>query len=1555
MAKCVYNFKNETDTFSYDALVSKILESNLQDINNELDIVYSIATNQDQLINLFTNLKETNKGIVYTGKLSNKIGSVGDDSSIDYSKNKMSVLDFIDDPRFVDESGKQYLPQMNSENFIKNRAAILEEQGLSPEDALKKAKDEEPKWKQQRNDGIILHYILKNYLESTEEVKNALDQLSNLFSGETDLVKRIQTYKDNDTLLNSLLQLSKNTVIINPKGSKVIQTIPIKSTIKLPSGEEIEVIDSIDRVVVDQNGYIKVYKFKITEDNPINWGDRSKSGHKPKVEKYRYELAFIKQMLYDSGFLTNKDMKKVSLNLLVAQIEYDKELDAEGNLVVKEIKKPMDISMDINNDRSQMDRHIEISKKFINPKVKIEVTDEAIEKANAHMERVWVDKNIKTEATVKSVEQWIEDNKDTKIFKIEPTPGAANEYHWRIHYPGHEAIFIKEESEPESNTELIEKLNELLRSTEDHNSSLIRTLQQGIAQAMIDGYIDARKLRGFKSSAGSIAEMLNPYLNKNKKPDGTEEPVWEYLKDNPLSDYGILLFKNLKSGQIDIITLTNLNLNTKVQFKYGRTNLAGSYMSNIDSKQLPSTWGNIFAMKTLILLNYIIPQIEGDFKLGNLKVVSTFDYGKSQTFNIQNTVSEFYNPLMKIVETNTAGLGQFENNFKNANYIDPYSSLLSEFKAIVNGNSFIARELDSFKTQVNFIEGLTNDSTKISALIDLAQSINEQFCSSFNSADLAEKYYTAYSSGSKNQKIATLLVDISNTINKLRGDKIGKPEKIDKLTRMFMPTSGIPNNHFKIVKRYWTETSQRINSEAYNVGVDINKIVKELYDEAGYSQIQNKILGNQLHVFKNMYEDNSAMLFKNPYDNNNTLQSYERKFLKKALLIFAKYRYMNSGKAFKFTLSDIDSESYKKFVEKNSSWYFCVPLRKASTSSDIQSGFAFQSAEQAIKTMITNPKLWARRFLDDKAMDAYFKEHKANSDVTLLSVRNYFSYTEPDISEVSPNNGQRESNLSQHPDSRFYEHNVENLLRDFTFESVRSQNMNKMMVACKLLLMQLTLSGKMNNNLKDFESEIKFIEDFLKVNVFNIPLMESSELAIASYLLPVRKLVSRFLVAGNVASSIRDGFDGFGQIMARAVTKYGGTNIAAGDVMRAYSIVTKEMMFKLPLASLVSQLCIKYRMSNIDVSNVAEGMKTGRSGLVNFQDVMYKTLRDPDFLNRMTLFVAKCVHDGTWDAFSLDKEGVLKYDWKKDRRFNLLASNNKSNLDEFNKQKGLYYSLIRIWNEEHPDNQVDKSGDLPMPYTEKEMDAFHALSDNIWGAYDKSNKSMGEHSLLLMTFGMFTTWMNGGIKNYFMPLQESSDRIQWVHMRNNNGQLLYYDKDGGVTTENTGEPVYAQQPIFVQGIFKTLLQIYDVLKDGGSWDEVFGTKENPSISNRENMKKLGTDVTMTLIYLALIRAVLEALRDKQKEITDPHDFITNGICEVLYKGMYNSWDGFKGPLNLLVFLGDQTNPPVYTESISVARDLFKFVVGDMTILSFGSRHFAPIRAFRETIRDYQKE
>ena len=51
----------------------------------------------------------------------------------------------------------------------------------------------------------------------------------------------------------------------------------------------------------------------------------------------------------------------------------------------------------------------------------------------------------------------------------------------------------------------------------------------------------------------------------------------------------------------------------------------------------------------------------------------------------------------------------------------------------------------------------------------------------------------------------------------------------------------------------------------------------------------------------------------------------------------------------------------------------------------------------------------------------------------------------------------------------------------------------------------------------------------------------------------------------------------------------------------------------------------------------------------------------------MVLFVAKMNHDGCYDAYKLNDEKRLVYNWKEDKRFNLLAANDKSDLDAYNK------------------------------------------------------------------------------------------------------------------------------------------------------------------------------------------------------------------------------------------------------------------------------------------------
>jgi hypothetical protein len=69
----------------------------------------------------------------------------------------------------------------------------------------------------------------------------------------------------------------------------------------------------------------------------------------------------------------------------------------------------------------------------------------------------------------------------------------------------------------------------------------------------------------------------------------------------------------------------------------------------------------------------------------------------------------------------------------------------------------------------------------------------------------------------------------------------------------------------------------------------------------------------------------------------------------------------------------------------------------------------------------------------------------------------------------------------------------------------------------------------------------------------------------------------------------------------------------------------------------------------------------------------------PDFFNRMSLFVAKMIEDGCFDAHYLDQNGMLKYDIKKDKRFEKLIElgwNSTSTDPEYLKQKALYRAMV---------------------------------------------------------------------------------------------------------------------------------------------------------------------------------------------------------------------------------------------------------------------------------------
>ena len=132
--------------------------------------------------------------------------------------------------------------------------------------------------------------------------------------------------------------------------------------------------------------------------------------------------------------------------------------------------------------------------------------------------------------------------------------------------------------------------------------------------------------------------------------------------------------------------------------------------------------------------------------------------------------------------------------------------------------------------------------------------------------------------------------------------------------------------------------------------------------------------------------------------------------------------------------------------------------------------------------------------------------------------------------------------------------------------------------------------------------------------------------------------------------------------MIRTINKF-QTNISSKSLSKAYVTVVKNSFTDGRTINIVNQLCKIYRLSNVDVSRISEGLITER-GLTNMRDWLYASLRRPDFLNRMVLFVAQCYEDGVYDAFSI-KDGKLTYDWKKDKRFKIYASGDTSNKDYY--------------------------------------------------------------------------------------------------------------------------------------------------------------------------------------------------------------------------------------------------------------------------------------------------
>lgn len=1527
---CEYVF-NGVQSKSYAELIESL--ENV-DISQFTDILFSQASKQDIVYDKINTLKTTSR-------------FVGEEQMIDggpdveHDDNTFTTQTFIDAALFQVGDETPML-RLNTEQYVeKMKERYVKDGEMTQEMADQWGDLVQERWDTIAKDALDFHKLILG--DSSDSLYEWSTRTANTsFAGITQKIKDAES----EIFRYVMLRNGRDHRGTGATG-KVIKNLNVSADLKNIAEK---ILGHIDYLVVRDNGDIEIFNVKTSIEPKTLWA-------RAKQEKYKYQLALLKRILAFNGIGTDH----IRLNIIPVQIKYNEQFNAIEDVFVQ---KPY--CANINNEaRYVFQKYDDVAAQFIDSKADMStINNEALLKVTTQLQHIFPGKEVGAQGIQQTAEEWIDRN--WKYCKPEVQPDGG----YKITFPDtKETITLTDPRRGSKNMEFVNIVRERLSNSTtpmagELSAYFIRT---DLQNSFRNGFFSSTS----KGAANDYMQaQFSKYFEKeNEHAAGTDEDPfiykWELIESDTLDAANIIAFRNKATGQMDVFTITGSNPATKYHFK-GRDNLLGYYLPDLNKEnfELECNYGNIDAIRTVALLNEVLPQVNGTIKLGQLMVInpSNFAAKKGCYFDFDSLLPQ-WNTVVKVVNGNSKA--NIVNNFrdKGIQCIAPEEVVRQCWVDITNNNIYrdmadvkaLGDVIDQ-KTLVDgtVVEGLMSMSTiegkisKLELLVERLKKIADDNGINYNNP---ERLIATANGNDKRAAIAKLYMTATKALALYYGDVSINNEEFSAFEEYVMKTSSIGNTNVRRVAYLTQKTIDivrgRIVDEYMPNGM---QVFKSYYGEAGYSSTENSLVGDQVRTFKNMYQldeqGHNTFLFKNPYDPAMaaTMTQPEIKFLKNILYEFYKVRQRMKHLPIEFT-----SAEDPKLQTDMPSNYLYVPLQKASAGT---------RRMQALSNMGERISQWGKRFHKILAkpkeafdeMAGYLDDKDTqNRDSAFADLRVYNPYTRSETSI-------RERDLIvAEKGEGFFETNIENIFVDFLAKQVQCEEFEKLLMRVRGIELGLLLKGIAEGDDKDVNHTIKAIDDYVSTNVYNRSIMDNLSKRIDNFVQPLRRLVSSLYVSANPAGFVRDIIQGLQENFVQAAIKF-QTDVSAKDIAFGYSQVFKEGCTSLMSMSLLNQFNIKYGFSNFDAAKVAERLKTGRGGVLNPEHWAYWTLRAPDYLNRMTLFIAKLHKDGAWDAYSLDENHRLKYNWRLDKRFDKLAANDMSDMKVYNEQKALYMSLIRAFNIEG--HNLAYTDDLPDAYTPEQIRSIKTLAESIYGAYDESSKAKYENIAIGRNFMFFSTWMNGIVDNYGKRRQISQGELRYEQETDYNGNPLFFTDDisGNMTTEDTGKPVGKWAPVMVQGILETFWSSFKELKNDG-WS--FKTFKDSDVwkdeVNRRNYRRAMSDLAIAALLAALFKMWLTPAYKEHKANDDGKNFIANVITEIIYKGSASSFDTFSGPAAVLDYIGNSTNPATYKLQTKAVSDLYGWIFGDKTFGQIATGSQAFLRSMQDSYRMYVRD
>ncbi len=760
-----------------------------------------------------------------------------------------------------------------------------------------------------------------------------------------------------------------------------------------------------------------------------------------------------------------------------------------------------------------------------------------------------------------------------------------------------------------------------------------------------------------------------------------------------------------------------------------------------------------------------------------------------------------------------------------------------------------------------------------------------------------------------------------------------------------------------------------VRQDFYKQSTIIGSLTREYFKKIHYSPTEQNWIGNYRGKYENMWVRENGSIsniwsVKNPYafDASNGLTAPEREHLRKMLFEIKKYELGITEKE-NVNIDTLETLSKSKSGLKilaaiENGNYFKMPLVK--NQQITRAGTLWKDGFKGFADAAKEVGQEVQDFFDSRELR---EEERINLKKTQLGY-----YEMYDIYGLQSDSFKKDM-VDKHGDIEF-ELSLDIIAHKSAFNKIRQDHMNRVLPIVNSYMWWMKLRAGVSN--KDISKELDYVVNRINLAAYDAPIVNEEAEDVIKAVSVAKRITTMGMLAFRPVLLFKELTIGLYKGIALASTKiYGKQQFSLKSYTKAVkSLITVDNKFG-PEWNLLDAVNNFYGFANRDVNAAATRLQTNRRGLLmGLSPWMYSCNTTPDYYNRLSLFLAKMYEDGSFDAHSINSDGMLQYDEAKDARFSkyLKERENHKNAEgkyipaksdtEYNKQRNLYNLVMNEINDERQllgrERLIEGKDALTHAYSEKERLGYKSFTDTVYGYFDKDSQAEWHNTWYGIVFLQFLQFWPGKMSLWYGKKISSENSLMGDHVQKT--QLVdgkevplwrkpVYDElnpddiiDFTETTENTGDPALAWVGTPQEGLAQSMLKTmrYVLTGDMGKF------KSDPLLQRRFTYGL--ADSALMMLVFGMVAAMIQGfLSDHGTDGLDGHtvEFMKQVNSRVLTEA--NLYQNTFGAIN--------GTPAFLSYSMKVAGDMQDVMSGNKTISDF-SKNF---RAFEVFNLDEDKE